>query len=150
MQPRARLQPGARGGADAHRAVEVDVDHLREGLGLVLGAAADDAGAVDQHVQLAERADQRGHRRGVAHVERVAGDAGHVGARAAACASASVAPVALTSAPVGGKGARDGRADAAGAAADQHAPAAFSHVLSPVRSAARAAPRRAGIGATAP
>ena len=47
------------GGADAHRAGQVDVDDLGEGLRVVLGAAADDAGAVDQDVEPAEAATSR-------------------------------------------------------------------------------------------
>ena len=119
MQPRARLQPGARRGADAHRAVEVDVDRLGERDRVVLGAAADDAGAVDDDVELAEPVDQRAHRVAVADVEPPHVDA--PAAPRAASTSASVAPVATTASPRGGERARDAGADAAGGAGDEDA-----------------------------
>ena len=58
MVPPVCGKAGAGGGAGAHRAVEVDVDDVGEDLGVELGAAADDAGAVDQDVE-----PRRGRRR---------------------------------------------------------------------------------------
>jgi hypothetical protein len=56
MQPRRRGQQRPGGGAHAHGAVEVDVHRVGKGHGVVLGAAADDAGAVHHHVQRAQPA----------------------------------------------------------------------------------------------
>jgi hypothetical protein len=112
-------------GADPHRARQVDVHHLGEDLGLQLGAAADDAGRVDDDVEPRLVPDQVRHRRCVAHVERCDGHAvrrtlyagqprrHHLGA---GCR----------------EGPGDARADARGAA-DDEGPAPGEERLRPVR-----------------
>ena len=91
---------------------------------VVLGAAADHAGAVDDHVELAEPLDQRAHRVAVAHVEPA-----HVDARRAARRGDLGVGRAGGDDRVarGGEGARDAGADAAGGAGDEHAPRACHH-----------------------
>ena len=108
----------ARGGAGPHRAGEVDVDDLGEDRRVELGAAADDAGAVDEQVEARQRGDQRPRRR--RRRGRRGGRRRPPGQpRAAAATSASVAPVASDRGAEAGEGPRDGEADAGGAAGDE-------------------------------
>ena len=65
-----RLQLAAREGATAHRAGQVDGKHVLEHREFVLGIAADDAGAIHQHVEARQIREQRLHRPRVANVER--------------------------------------------------------------------------------
>src|SRR5207237_8899654 len=53
----------------AHRAVEIDIDDLAEGLGIVLGRAANDARAVDDNVEAREPGDARADGGLVAYVD---------------------------------------------------------------------------------
>ena len=57
MQPPRSASAAARRAADAHRADQVDVDDVGEHLRVVLLAAADHAGAVDEHVEPRQRVD---------------------------------------------------------------------------------------------
>ena len=54
----------------AHRAGEIDREHFLEHAHVVLGAAADDAGAVDEDVEPRQVRHECGDRRLVAHVHR--------------------------------------------------------------------------------
>ena len=66
MHPRCLREHRARACAEAHRAGQVDVEHFGEHRRIVLGAAADDAGAIDEDVeprQIADRAPRSPPRR---------------------------------------------------------------------------------------
>jgi hypothetical protein len=104
-----------------HRAVEVDVDGLGESPGLVLGTAADDASAVDHHVQFAQAFHQRAHGVAVTHVELLEREAHHRsvvrdrGRHFAVGRAGGGDGITLP-----GEGTGDARADAARAPGDQH------------------------------
>ena len=57
------------GGAEAHRAGQVDIHHLREGLQVVFGAPPDDPGGIDQDIETVQPAGQTVDRGGVGHIQ---------------------------------------------------------------------------------
>ncbi len=56
MAPPVAASSGRAGGAGAHGAGEIDVDHLSEHGKVVLGVTVDDSGAVDQDIEAGKAA----------------------------------------------------------------------------------------------
>ncbi len=158
MLPPCGAQLGAGRGTGAQRAVQVDVDDLREDLGVMLAAAAQDAGAVDQHVERRQRIDAGADGSVVAHVQHRAfrtGERGILrrGFDLGGGRTGHVDPRALQQ-----EGRRDAGADAGRAADHQHL-AAGEHLgrkrvgrihAAPVESIAARTCAIRGIGSTAP
>ena len=126
------------GGAGAHRAEEVDVDHLGEPLHRQLRAAAtDDARAVDQDIEPVEIGEELGDGVRIAHVQRPRLDRGVVHRHGLAGHAGREGPRAGRS-----EADRDGAADAARSADDEHG-ARRAHAPSSVTASSLPRRRRA-------
>jgi hypothetical protein len=66
----------ARGRGHSHAAGYIDIDHLREGVGLVLGLAADDARAIHDVIEPGQAREEGGNRLCIGDVEVPDIDAG--------------------------------------------------------------------------